>query len=179
MSHPEAAVEINVAMKRAKAAELRAGGSTYREIAHEVGVTLSYAYQLVQETLTEIREHAQESADEARVIELQRLDTLYLRFRKKIDSQGDTPDEATGLQLLRISERRARLLGLDAPQEIGGPGGGPIPIQSSSGAGDAFMLRVESYLARLASGEAPDAIAGEIKEQAAIAASPATPGLGT
>lgn len=167
MPHAAAGLEAQVAIKRDEALKLRAGGATYREIAASLGISLSYAYQLVQESLAELRASATESADEARVVELHRLDAQYLRFMNKLVKQADNPDEATGLQLLRIAERRSKLLGLDAPQEVGGPGGGPIPIavtEGADGAGAALFAKVEKLMQQLDAGAKPEDLAAELRK---------------
>ena len=155
-------LHVRTEEKRATALGLRSAGATYREIAAQMDVTLSYAYALVMDGLADIRQDARESAEETKEIELGRLDRLYLRFRKKLDGQGDNPDEATGLQLLRIMERRAKLLGLDAPQEIVGAGGGPLQVSNVT-ASEEFIDRVEKLVARLGAGESPEAVAASLR----------------
>ncbi len=151
-------LHVQVEEKRASALRLRSQGATYREIAAELDMSLAYAYQLVQEGLTEVRLSAQESADDARAIEIERLDRQQRLFEKKLASQAEAPKEETGLHLLRIAERRARLLGLDAPQEIVGAGGGPLQVSNVT-ASEEFIDRVEKLVARLAGGESPEAVA--------------------
>lgn len=172
MTAPGTTHDVETELKRFQALDLRAGGATYREIATQLGHTVSYAYQLVRDALAQLRRDAQEDADEARAIELRRLDAQYLRFLNKLIAQGKQPDEATGLQLLRIAERRARLLGLDAPtaSEISGPGGGPIPIAAVGvNATDVFLQRVDKLIARLEAGESAEALATEVRAGAPAA----------
>ncbi len=163
---------VDTERKRFQALDLRAGGATYREIATQMDLSVAYSYQLVRDALAQLRRDAQEDADEARAIELRRLDAQYLRFLNKLLAQGALPDEATGLQLLRIAERRARLLGLDAPtaSEISGPGGGPIPIAAVGvNATDVFLQRVDKLIARLEAGESAEALATEVRAGAPAA----------
>jgi hypothetical protein len=181
--------------KRVVALKLRASGRTYREIAAEMGQTLSYAYQLVHDGLAEIRTAATEDSDEARAIEVTRLDALTVSLTAKLQRQQrevtapdgvqsfvPDPDEATISALLRVMERRAKLLGLDAPQEIVGAGGGPIQV-SNVAAGEEFMGRVEKMIARLEAGEKPEDVAASIRATATVvpaeAGQPSTNGNGS
>lgn len=113
--------------------ELRRRGLTYRQIAAQQGVkSQKTAYEAVQRALADA---IQEPAAEVRQIELDRLDE-YMRHALRVlatphlvVSQGvvaehpvtgePLADDQPVLQaldrLLKISERRARLLGLDAP----------------------------------------------------------------
>lgn len=117
------------ALRDAEACRLRTRGMGYLQIAKELGFAdASGAHQAVQRGLQAIR---QESAEDVRRIELERLDGLLDMAREIAEaahptvSAGkvlDVPDNALRLaamdRLLRIQERRARLLGLDAPQRI-------------------------------------------------------------
>lgn len=107
---------IEAAEKRARALELRKAGATYDQIARQVGFSeRGAAYRAVQTALLEI---TQEPAQEVRQLELERLDAMLLGLwpaaRKGKEGAVD--------RVLRIMERRAKLLGLDAPvkAEMGG-----------------------------------------------------------
>ncbi len=124
-AHPDAA---NREIILAECLRLRAKGYSYREIAEETGLTSkSTACLYVREALDEIREQNSESAMQLRQLELERLD---MRDRKLWDGDAAlTPD--VNNSLLRNSERRARLVGLDAPVDarFGGiPGATAIPV---------------------------------------------------
>jgi hypothetical protein len=117
----------------AVAVEHRRRGLTYRQIAVTMGwKNQASAYEAVQRGL---RDAIAEPADEVRQLELDRLDE-YQRHALKVlatphwhVSQGvvvvhpateepltdDAPVLAALDRLLKISERRAKLLGLDAP----------------------------------------------------------------
>jgi hypothetical protein len=122
---------IDAAERDAKALELRKDGLTYTQIAERLGISRSTAHKHVTRGLHRTR---QEPADELRRLEAERLNQLWaeamavLRRRhvlvqsgkvvKDDDGQPITDDgpllQAT-TTLLRVMERRARLLGLDAP----------------------------------------------------------------
>ena len=70
------------------------------------------AHRDVKKHLDEIAQTCTEEAEEVRCIELQRLDGLWKVAHDKA-LKGDLPAID---RCLRIQERRAKLLGLDAPQ---------------------------------------------------------------
>lgn len=105
--------------------ELRIAGYTYDVIAEQVGYSDgSMAYKAV---IAGIQKTLQEPADEVRNLEVARLDKLlagiYLQAK-----QGNLPAMD---RVLKLMERRAKLLGLDRPVqwEVSGPSGGPIPVK--------------------------------------------------
>lgn len=118
--------KVTAAQKRAQAVELRKAGATFDEIATALGYSnKGTAYRAVEQALKEaVREPALQLIE----LEVQRLD-LMLRALWPAVARGQlgAVDRA-----LRVAERRARLLGLDAAQQIqhSGPGGGPIEVVS-------------------------------------------------
>lgn len=109
------AEEARIATRRVQALDLRKAGATYRRIAEALSVDVSTAYADVQAELTALRTLAAEQAEEVREIELRRLDDYTLGLTPKA-RKGDADAVRT---LIRVSERRAKLLGLDAPQSGG------------------------------------------------------------
>ena len=94
-------------------AELRKAGNSCQEIAAELGLKAkSRAYELVMEGLADLEALSKESAEELRRVELERLDAMTLSLWEERSNPRVTDS------LLRISERRARLLGMDAPQKL-------------------------------------------------------------
>lgn len=114
----------------AQAAALRAKSWTYQQIGDHLGITRQSAHEAVQRAL---RDTLAEPAADVRALELERLDALYAAAlavleREHIVAQkgavvmyrrkpllDDAPKLSAIDRLLRIQERRARLLGLDAP----------------------------------------------------------------
>lgn len=97
--------------RQRKALELRKAGCTYEQIARQIGYrAISAAEKAVKVALARL---TREPAEELRNLELQRLDSLFLTFwqQAKGGNQGALD------RILRIMERRAKLLGLDAPIE--------------------------------------------------------------
>lgn len=98
--------------KEVKVLELRRAGLTWQRIAEEVGYAdHSGAYVAYKRAMKRV---LQQPAEELRNAELDRLDRLQLAVWQKA-MRGET--NAIG-SVLRIMERRAKLLGLDAPQKI-------------------------------------------------------------
>lgn len=124
-----------------KAAELRSKSKSYRQIAGELGVSPGTAYQMVQRGIKEI---PTEGAEEARRIELAKLDTVEQAAWTVLESlhfvmvasgpnageivyHPDRPDEpladsapvlAAIDRIVKTSESRRRMLGLDAPRQV-------------------------------------------------------------
>lgn len=116
--------KLAAAEKRRQAMQLRTAGATYEEIARTLGYSSrSAAYHAVQKALKDM---LQEPADDLRKVEAERLDKLQRALWKQaMDGNQGAVD-----RVLRIMERRAKLLGLDAPvkQEVSGPDGEPTRI---------------------------------------------------
>jgi hypothetical protein len=108
-----------------QALELRAAGASFRQIGEALSVSKPRAFRIVRKALDELVQHCSETAERVRVLELHRLD----RYRLSLDARRGDP--RTVDTLIRISERVAKLHGLDAPQRIeaSGPNGGPIETE--------------------------------------------------
>jgi hypothetical protein len=129
---------------------LRRRGASYRQIARDVNTSAATVHRDIVGELARLARKNEGKTAEWRELELQRLDALDVvasnilatrhitvsNGRVVIDprtAQPFTDDDVTLraiAALLRISERRARLLGLDAPtkQEISGSGDSPLEI---------------------------------------------------
>lgn len=95
------------------AVEMRTRGHTYQQIADACGVSMSAAYKAVCTYLEQTRAIAREAAEEVRRLELDRLDRMLAAFGPR----AEDGDVQAADRVLRIQERRAKLLGLDAPAE--------------------------------------------------------------
>jgi AcrR family transcriptional regulator len=96
------------ALKDAEALKLRSEGLTYREVAERLGINTSTAYRRVENALRAI---PADGVDEMRQLEGERLDKLHAALWDRA-LEGDL--QAID-RLLTISNRRAKLFGLDAP----------------------------------------------------------------
>jgi len=99
---------------RDKCISLRRLGMSYADVAKEVGLSRGGAYKAVQTALDEIRASYRETAAEVLELELDRLDEMTRALSSKV-GYGD-PQAVTAA--LRVMDRRAKLLGLDAPTKI-------------------------------------------------------------
>jgi hypothetical protein len=108
------------------ALELRASGASYLQIGKALSVSKPRAFRIVRKALDELVEHCRETAERVRQLELYRMD----RIRLALDPKKSDPRVAD--TLIRVSERVAKLHGLDAPQRIeaSGPSGGPIETEA-------------------------------------------------
>jgi hypothetical protein len=93
------------------ALELRKAGGSYREIARQLGVDVHTVHGDVAAELADLRDTTVGRAAELRVLELERCDRMVAGLWPQI--QKGSPPAVTAA--IRVSERRARLLGLDAP----------------------------------------------------------------
>ncbi len=115
-----------------KAFELKRSGKEYREIAEQLGISLGSAYNYVRRYFDELDAVAKESADDLRRLEAARLDIWLDRLNQQIaraDEVRIDPDDASEAVFLvdlpklittgvKLMERRAKLLGLDAPTKV-------------------------------------------------------------
>lgn len=94
-----------------KALELRRSGVTYRQIASALNLSLSGAEKAVKRGLKMI---VAEPAEDVLQLELDRLDGAWMGLWPRIQ-KGEPAAVTAGI---RVIERRARLLGLDAPTHL-------------------------------------------------------------
>ena len=125
LTHPRLARN---AENQAKALELRRMGKGIREIGELLGLSKSHAHRLLLAGLESAREQVADNADELRAFEIDRLDAMLSSIWPRA-RRGELPAID---RVLSIQTRRARLLGLDAPErrEHSGPNGNPIPVAS-------------------------------------------------
>lgn len=118
-------ITIAVEKNRQRALDLKANGFTFQEIGDKLGLSKTRAWELVNEALEEIREENNLRAVQLRDMALRR----YHKIRMKLWPDRDKPDVANAL--IRLEQREADLLGLDAPKKIeqSGPNGGPIRLE--------------------------------------------------
>ena len=126
--------KVRALERREKAVNLRVTGATYRQIGDSLGVSGAQAYRIVQDSLRELAERTREHTERLRALELLRLDRWMLQLLPRADppdpaltAEQNAARQADQLRvrmreaanaLLRISERRARLCGLDMPLKV-------------------------------------------------------------
>jgi hypothetical protein len=94
-----------------RAFELRKTGSSYRQIAQALAIDTHTAWADVAAELGALRGQTVEQAQELRALELERLDGMTAGLWPQV-REGSPPAVSAAV---RVSERRSRLLGLDAP----------------------------------------------------------------
>ena len=99
---------------RRRALQLRRRDQTYDEIAATLGIPVTTAKRWVRQEVERLEADELTKADTARRLELERLSALGVPYWHKA-CDGDLKSAAF---YLRIMERRARLLGLDAPMKV-------------------------------------------------------------
>lgn len=112
---------VNAHEDRLRALELRQQGLSYRAIGAEIGKSSSQAHKYVARAL---QETTAEAVDDLRRLEGERLDKLQNSlWQEAISGNHGAVD-----RVLRVMERRAKLLGLDAPEkrELTGKDGEPL-----------------------------------------------------
>ena len=106
---------IAVRQRGQEAIKLRMAGATITQIASQLGyANESGAYKAIMRELEQTAQDMGESTEAVRQLELKRLDQMQFPLWPAVLS-GDTTATTTAL---RIQERRASLLGLDAPKQI-------------------------------------------------------------
>jgi hypothetical protein len=125
---------IEILDRDRKALELRKAGANYAQIAREIGLdTESGAAKAVKAALDDV---IREPAMDVLVLELSRLDVLLLGCWQKAKN-GDVQaiDRA-----LRIMERRAAYLGIDAPKKTATDFDGSVTV--TNGAHEELLARI-------------------------------------
>ena len=106
---------IVVRQKGQQAIRLRLSGATIAQIATQLGyASEAGAYKAIMRELEQTAQDQGESTEAVRPLELKRLDQMQF----PIWNQVVTGDQQAINTALRIQERRASLLGLDAPKQI-------------------------------------------------------------
>lgn len=118
------ATTIAARVKAAKAMELRMEGKTFSQIARELNYNcVQSAHEAVKRAL---HSTLQEPADALRTLELERIDAMWgIHY---LNAQGG--DVQALAACMKLMERRAKLIGLDAPvkSELAGPDGQPLAV---------------------------------------------------
>ena len=122
MSDHDDATESATRKRQSRALELRRLSKSYQQIADELGFAdASGAYRAT--LAAEKRELVREADGLVRGVSLAQIEACIASILPKIiggvDEQGNTlePDDMLILNFVRLDKRRARLLGLDAPEK--------------------------------------------------------------
>ena len=108
-------LSLAVRLKGQQAIKLRMAGATINQIAEQLGYANdSGAYKAIMRELEQTAQDMGESTEAVRQLEIKRLDQMLF----PIWNQVLTGDQGAIGTALKIQERRAALLGLDAPKQI-------------------------------------------------------------
>lgn len=102
------------AERRITALELRKAGATYQAIGKKLGISEGQAHKDVAYMLNKLSEQERAVATDLRQLQLERLDTALFAIANQV-RQGHL---GAIDRMLKIEERRAKLLGLDAPAKV-------------------------------------------------------------
>lgn len=121
---PNSPVSARRTERQNEALQRRIKGQSFSDIADELGISVPTAHELVTKALRHTQEHNIEQAIELRALELLRLDGMHatltgiIEKAERLAADDDLgASEAVILQtldrLLRVIEKRAKLLGID------------------------------------------------------------------
>lgn len=116
------------AKAREQALDLRCAGLSYQRIGEKMGISTARAHQLVSNAMDQTRQAITAGADELRAAEVARLDGML----EKLWIKAKRGEVAAVDRVLKIGERRAKLLGIEAPVRIETTGKDGKPIEVSS-----------------------------------------------
>ncbi len=115
IKHNDAAA-INATEMQLKSLELRKRAYSYEQIGKALGISKQAAYVHVKKALEHLRLEVTEVTDEVKQLELARLDAMIARLWR--DAMPDDPnaeaDHKKMETMLKVMDRRAKYLGLDA-----------------------------------------------------------------
>lgn len=134
MANAQRGKELEVAERRAEVGRLTRKRWSSRRIAEHLGVSHTTVSRDLELVLEQLKENAIKDADKIRADELETLADVeakvieILERSRSVESGADENGNELGLnlditlraadRLLKIQERRANLLGLDAPERI-------------------------------------------------------------
>lgn len=110
---------------------LRQTGLTYAEIAHQTNSVETDVYRVIRRELEQMRKTRTEVIENVRNMELSRLDRMLVKCMAAVE-EGDLTSVD---RVIKIMDRRAKYLGLDAPAKTELVGGGAVLIIPDNGRG--------------------------------------------
>lgn len=105
--------ETQLLLRRIRVLEMRRGGKSLRAIAAVLGISHTQVRNDIEDSLSALRESEHGRTDGLRILELLRLDVAVAGMMPGVRKGNPMSVD----RLLKISERRTKLLGLDAPTE--------------------------------------------------------------
>jgi len=105
-------VRIKATENRVEAVKLRKSGLTFEQIGSKLGISTQRAHKIVSEELQKAQAELKLEGSDLLHLELDRLDELQANHWEAATQGGNVK---AALLVLKIMERRAKLLGLDKP----------------------------------------------------------------
>lgn len=105
---------------RAKVLDMKRAGFSLREMERAIGLDHTTCKRYLDEAMADLQAAQNEKAEAARAVELDRLDKLHMSIWANATGKDVSPDVRNAAidRLVRIADRRAKLLGLDAPTKM-------------------------------------------------------------
>lgn len=105
--------DLEIELKRHQAIQLRLRGFSYREIGEQIGCSTTTAFEYVNAVLERVKKETNETAEKARQLALGRIDIAVRGLMPKVEAGDARAAEV----MAKLEERRAKLIGLDAPEK--------------------------------------------------------------
>ena len=152
------AVDLELADVRERVVDLRKQGYSYRDISKMVGIAPKTAYDHVQAELLEMREKTDMDRESVRTLELERCDFMLRSLHRRIR----TGDPMAIGAAIRVLERRAKYLGLDAPEKSAFVGTLLSPEEASKMSDTDISTRVKALIDRVTGGKDPTKVGDSV-----------------
>lgn len=117
-SPKQAARALRTAERTARALELRRKGMSLRAIGEQLGCDHKTALRRIDAALDEIRRSTQDDAARLVELELLRMDRMIEKLERGLESDDNESVARAVRELIRVSQSRRRLLGLDQPTKV-------------------------------------------------------------
>lgn len=114
MARGKAAEKGAVLQRQLEALDLRMRGFSFRAIGDKLEVSHQQAYRDVMNELARLASERDGKVEELRQLELERLDMLL----KGLEPMARTGNPGAVNSYIKVMERRAKYLGLDAPEKF-------------------------------------------------------------
>lgn len=109
---------MDAAARRQMAVRLRVQGKSYRVIAKTLECSVSAAHGYIKSEMDDLRDATRADAEHLRDIEIAKLDSLEDKCRSKLRHADEQDTAKLAAVIVKITESRRKLLGLDAPQRV-------------------------------------------------------------
>jgi intein-encoded DNA endonuclease-like protein len=113
MARGKTVEKSEIIQRQTRALGLKQDGWSYRAIAEKLEIDVAQAFRDVKGAVAELNKTKLDTAEDYVAIELERLDMLT----KALEPMAAVGNIGSVSAYIRVMERRAKLLGLDAPEK--------------------------------------------------------------